>query len=60
MIDNSDIVLIYTVRNYGGAYEVKKYAERSRKKYYDYLALALIVFRALSHTLLAVSASLNP
>lgn len=31
MIDNSDIVLIYTVRNFGGANEAKKYAERSRK-----------------------------
>ena len=31
IIDNSDIVLIYTVRNFGGAYEAKKYAERSRK-----------------------------
>ena len=31
MIDNSDIVLIYTVRNFGGAYEAKKYAERFRK-----------------------------
>lgn len=31
IIDNSDIVLIYTLRNYGGAYEAKKYAERSRK-----------------------------
>lgn len=31
MIDNSDIVFIYTVRNYGGAYAAKKYAERSRK-----------------------------
>lgn len=31
MIDNSDFVLIYTFRNYGGAYEAKKYAERSHK-----------------------------
>ena len=31
MIDNSDIVLIYTVRNYGGAYEAKRYAERKGK-----------------------------
>lgn len=31
IIDNSDIVLIYTLRNYGGAYDAKKYAERSRK-----------------------------
>ena len=34
MIDNSDIVLIYTVRNYGGAYESKRYAERKNKGYY--------------------------
>ena len=31
MIDNSDIVLIYTVRNYGGAYEAKRYAEHKDK-----------------------------
>ena len=31
MIDNGDIVLIYTVRNYGGAYEAKRYAERIHK-----------------------------
>ena len=32
MIENSDIVLIYTVRNYGGAYEAKRYAERNGKR----------------------------
>ena len=32
MIDNSDIVLIYTIRNYGGAYEAKRYAERNGKR----------------------------
>lgn len=26
MIDNSDIVIVYTIRNYGGAYEALKYA----------------------------------
>ena len=31
MINNSDIVLIYTVRNYGGAYEANRYAERKNK-----------------------------
>ena len=31
MIDNSDVVLIYTVRNYGGAYDARKYAERQDK-----------------------------
>lgn len=31
MIDNSDVVLIYSVRNYGGAYEAKKYAEHYGK-----------------------------
>ena len=35
MIDNSNIVLIYTVRNYGGAYEAKKYAERKNKTLVD-------------------------
>ena len=35
MIDNSNIVLIYTVRNYGGAYEAKKYAERKNKTMVD-------------------------
>ena len=32
IIDNSDIVLIYTVRNYGGAYEAKRFAERNSKR----------------------------
>ena len=32
MIDKSDIVLIYTVRNFGGAYEAKRYAERNGKR----------------------------
>lgn len=31
MIDHSDFVLIYTVRNYGGAYEASKYAKRNAK-----------------------------
>ncbi|MBQ6336595.1 MAG: DUF1273 family protein [Clostridia bacterium] len=31
MIDNSDIVLVYTMRNYGGAYDALKYAERKNK-----------------------------
>ena len=31
MIDSSDIVIVYVIRNYGGTYEAKKYAERSRK-----------------------------
>lgn len=31
IIDNSDIVLIYTVRNYGGAYDALRYAERKSK-----------------------------
>ena len=32
MIDHSDIVLIYTKRTYGGAYEARKYAERIGKE----------------------------
>ena len=32
IIDNSDIVLIYTVRNFGGAYEAKRFAERNGKR----------------------------
>ena len=32
MIDHSDIVLIYTKRSYGGAYEARRYAERIRRK----------------------------
>ncbi len=31
MIDNSDIVIVYTIRNYGGAYEALKYAKRNRR-----------------------------
>ena len=31
MIDNSDVVLVYTVRNYGGAYETYRYAKKSKK-----------------------------
>ena len=31
MIDHSDIILIYTKRTYGGAYEARKYAERIGK-----------------------------
>ena len=31
MIDHSDIVLSYTVRDRGGAYEAKKYAEKLKK-----------------------------
>ena len=33
MIDNSDVVLIYIVRDYGGAYEAKKYTEHARKTF---------------------------
>ena len=32
IIDNSDIVLIYTVRNFDGAYEAKRFAERNGKR----------------------------
>ena len=31
MIDNSDIIVVYTVRNYGGAYDALKYAKRTQK-----------------------------
>lgn len=31
MIDNSDIVIIHTIRNYGGAYEALKYAKRNQR-----------------------------
>ena len=31
MIDNSDVILIYTVRNYGGACETKRYAQHENK-----------------------------
>lgn len=30
MIDNSDIIVVYTVRNYGGAYEALNYAKRNQ------------------------------
>ena len=32
MIDHSDIILIYTKRSYGGAYEARRYAERIGRK----------------------------
>ena len=32
MIDHSDIILVYTKRTYGGAYEARKYAERIGKE----------------------------
>ena len=32
MIDHSNIILIYTKRTYGGAYEARKYAERIGKE----------------------------
>ena len=31
MIDNSDVVLVYTVRDYGGAYKAFRYAKKSEK-----------------------------
>lgn len=31
MIDNSDIVIVYTVRDYGGAHEARRYAEKKSK-----------------------------
>ena len=31
MIDSSDIVIAYTVRNYGGAYEAKRYSGQKEK-----------------------------
>lgn len=31
IIDNSDIVVVYTIRNYGGAYDALRYAERKSK-----------------------------
>ncbi len=34
IIDNSDIVIIYTVRDYGGAYNSLKYAKRRSKTIY--------------------------
>ena len=32
MIDSSDIVFVYTIRNYGGAYEAKRYSEQNEKE----------------------------
>jgi uncharacterized phage-like protein YoqJ len=32
MIDHSDTVIIYTVRDYGGTYEAKKYSEKRNKR----------------------------
>ena len=32
MIDHSNIILIFTKRSYGGAYEARRYAERIGKK----------------------------
>lgn len=32
IIDHSDIVLIYTIRNYGGAFEAEKYSLKKKKK----------------------------
>ena len=32
IIDHSDIILVYTKRTYGGAYEARKYAERIGKE----------------------------
>ncbi|MBQ1507674.1 MAG: DUF1273 domain-containing protein, partial [Ruminococcus sp.] len=31
IIDNSDIVLVYTIRKNGGAYEAQRYAEKNNK-----------------------------
>ena len=31
IIDHSDIILIYTIRNYGGAYEAEKYSLKKKK-----------------------------
>ena len=31
MIDNSDIVIVYVIKNYGGAYDAMRYAERQNK-----------------------------
>ena len=32
MIDHSDIILIYTQRAFGGAYEARRYAEKIGKE----------------------------
>lgn len=34
MIENSDIVIVYTVRKFGGAYQAKKFAEKQNKQLY--------------------------
>ena len=31
MIDNSDVVIAYTIREHGGAYEARRYAEKKSK-----------------------------
>ena len=31
MIDNSDVVIAYTIRDHGGAYEAQRYAEKKSK-----------------------------
>ena len=31
MIDNSDVVIVYVIRNHGGAYDAMRYAERQNK-----------------------------
>ncbi len=31
MIDNSDVVIAYTIRDHGGAYEAQRYAEKMEK-----------------------------
>ena len=35
IIQNSDMVIIYTVRNYGGAYKAMKYAQKNNKTIMD-------------------------
>lgn len=32
MIDNSEIVIVYTIRDHGGAYEARRYAEKKSKR----------------------------
>lgn len=32
MTDNSDVVLVYTIRNYGGAYDAYRYAKKIAKE----------------------------
>jgi len=36
MINSSDIVIVYTIRNYGGAYEAKRYSEQNEKRLYSF------------------------